>query len=175
MYVLRRIDSRPSRGPQWLRLLSLDQFGVGVTFEWSEELPGAAGDVFETLLEVRGRWPGPVGYTVVADWMVAVDSDRVAFEESRRELFSLKVRSIDAFYADFLLRRLNDHSQYTVLGLYGNREGLDQARRHPAIAKWARANPATKWGAREVRGVEAFQVAGRGGMFDRRGGYPAPP
>jgi len=174
MYVLRRIDTRPSHGPQWLRLLSLDQFGVGLTLEWSEELPGGAGDVFETLFEVHGRWRGSVGYAIAADWSVALDGNRVAFEESRRELSSLRARHVDAFYAGYLLRRVNDHSHYTALGLYGTRAGLDEARSQAAIAKWVEGNPPAKWGAREVSAAQAFQVAGRGGLFERRGGSRIP-
>jgi hypothetical protein len=174
MYVLRRSDNKPSRAQQWLRLLSLDQFGVGLTVEWSEEVPGAAGDVFETLFEVRGRWQGPLAFALSADWVVPLDSDRVAFEESRRELFSLRVRHSDTFYAEYLLRRVNDHSQYAALGLYGNRAGLDQACNHPAIRKWERANPAAKCGAREATGWESFQIAGGGSIFGGRAvDYPA--
>lgn len=168
MYVLRRTDTKPGHGPQWVRLLSLDQFGVAVTYEWSEEVPGGAGDAFETLIEVRGPWRRAPVYALAADWNVALDSDRPAFEASRRELFSLRARNIDTFYADYLLRRVNDHSQYTVVGLYGDRPGLDLARGHAAVRKWASANPPSKWGAREVGSMEAFQIAGHGGMFGGR-------
>ena len=75
----------------------------------------------------------------------------------------LRVGAIETFSVDYLLRRLDDANRLTVLGLYGNREGLDLARGHPEIVAWAKANPAAGWGATDESGMKLFRIASSDG------------
>ena len=159
MRVLRRADDGRAAGLKWLRLLPLDRSGVGILFEWRADPPPDIGDVFEIAAEVGGRWTGSPGFAVYADWAVAPEGDRAAFENSRRALFSLRADNIDTFHTDYLLRRADNENRLTVLGLYGDEAGVDLARGHPEIQEWAQANAPAQWGARDVSGLKLYRVA----------------
>ena len=109
---------------------------------------------------MRGRWAARPAVAVYADWVLAPNGDHAGFEQSRRDLFELRGQHIDGFFVDYLLRRVNDPHRFTVLGLYGDRAGLDLARSHPEIQAWAQSNTPTQWGARDETGMRLFRVAG---------------
>ncbi len=157
MFVLRRSGRNLGAGADRLVLEPLDGDGVAVIFAWSETVaPGA--DAFEILFDVGGRWRAAPRFAVFADWQVAPDGDAVGFRQSRFDLFTLRVGTIEVFCVDYLLRRVDDANRLTVLGLYGTREGLDLARGHPQIVAWAKAHPPARWGASDVSGMKLFRI-----------------
>jgi len=117
------------------------------------------GEVFEVVDITRGPWSGPPRFGIAADWVVAPDGDPAAFVASRRALFALRVAHIPSFHTDYLLSRIDDPGRYTVLGLYGDEQGLELARGHPSIRRWAEANSPAQCGARDVSGVHLFRIA----------------
>jgi hypothetical protein len=157
-FVSRRIGDDLKRGPNSVVLRPLDGTGPPTAFTWSAALPDGPGDHFESRFAVHGRWRAPPGFAVSADWLVAKGGDRAGFEESRLALFNLRIDAIGAFCVDYLLRRVDDPMRFTVLGLYGDRAGLDLARSHREIQSWATSNPASKWGVRDEGGMKLFTV-----------------
>ena len=120
----------------------------------------AEGEPFRLLVEVTGRWMGAPSYAVFAEWQVANHARAAAFEESRRRLFELRRQHLVTFAYDWLLCRLDRDDRYLVLGLYGDEEGLQLARGHPEIQRFAQAHPAGEYTATDVSGMHFFRVEG---------------
>jgi hypothetical protein len=163
MLVLRQSGDKAGAGPGRLLLAPLDPHGQGVSFAWAESTGHASGEAFEVMFSVKGRWQGPPGFAVYADWRIAPDGDSAGFVRSRRELFDLRVGAIDTFCADYLLDHADDPDCLTVLGLYGDQAGLESARNAPEIAAWAQEHPPALWGASEISGLKLFRVVAADG------------
>jgi len=118
----------------------------------------ASGQRFEAVAEVRGAAPEPPAFAVYADWEVGNPAHRTRFEETRRELFNVRAEHIESFICDFLLRRLDQPGHYTVIGLYGDEEGLRMCRSHPAVERFAGAHPVSEMTAKDLTGLRFYRV-----------------
>ena len=157
-------DLEKTAGPApSLVLRPLDGAGPAVRFDVFHDIDAArdaSGELFERVAELRGRWGAPAGYAVFADWRVENPSNTAAFEESRCGLFELRRRHLRTFAADWLLKRVDVPGHYTVLGLYGDEEGLRLCRAHPEVQRYAYAHPPASFGAVDVTGMRFFRVDG---------------
>ena len=143
-----------------LLLRPLDGDGPRVRFDLVDD-PGAGaagGEVFVRLAEVRGRWTGPAAYAVFADWRVDDPAREAGFVESRRGLFEVRRQHLPTFAADWLLKRVDAPGCYTVLGLYGDEEGLRLCRAHPEVQRFAQQYPPASLGATDASGMRFFRV-----------------
>lgn len=154
----------PEGADRWVRLAALWPPGRDVAYAWTDAAPGADCVAFEAIVETRGPLPVRPAFGITADWLVAPGGDVAGFIASREALFALRTEHIPVFHTDWLLRRVGEPNRFTVLGLYGDRFGLDQARGHPAIAAWNAANPAAAFGARDEHGVSLFEISGLLGL-----------
>ena len=83
-------------------------------------------------------------FAVLVDWSDIRVADRVAFEESRKELFELRQRHVKGFVANRLLRSLGDWTKYLVVQLYISWNALPQftAEFIPELQAFGRAHQA---------------------------------
>lgn len=115
---------------------------------------------YELLAAVRGRAVDQPRHGVFARWVVHDAAHAAGFEESRRELFTLRHEYIESFVIDLLLRsREADRHEYVVVGLYTDEAGPKLAREHPAIVEWASQHPPSLFTAEDITGMRFGSVA----------------
>ena len=141
--------------------------GEMTTYSFFAE-PPIGGEVFEVVAQVRGAWREPPGFAIFADWQVDEPAYCRAFEESRLTLFALRQQAIPSFHTDWLMRRPDLPGRYLVLGLYGERDGLQASREHPTIVTWASEHSADALTARDLHGARQYEIAeiSRGTLLD---------
>ena len=158
MHVSRTFGDDPDHVGKELHLLPLDGAEPGVVFRFDVGAD-SDGEVFEALGAIHGGWTEAPRFAVYGDWEVDREGDPTGFEASRLELSGLRRTHIDTFHTDYLLKRLSRPGSYTVLGLYGDEEGLRLCREHPAIRDWARNKAPAQWRAQDTSGVRLFRIA----------------
>ncbi len=143
-----------------LRALDVPTYSVRFDTFASESLARATGDeVYRLLFEVKGPWTDVPSHAVYAAWQVNDPTRAVLFEESRRQLFTLRSQVLATFAYDWLLKRLDHEGRYIVLGLYGDEEGATRlCREHPEVVRFVQANPATSFTAVDLTGLRCFRV-----------------
>ena len=115
---------------------------------------------YELRAAVRGRAEDQPRHGVFAWWVVRDAAYAAGFEQSRRELFTLRHEYIDSFVIDLLLRSTEgDRLYYVVVGLYTDETGPQLAREHPAIVEWASQHPPSLFTAEDITGMTFGSVA----------------
>jgi hypothetical protein len=121
------------------------------------ETSDARGTAYRIVHRVRGAFSADPPFGVSAIWLVDDERAREGFEESRRQLFKIRQENLPSFHSDILAEDARVPGRYLVLGLYGDEDGLDLCRTHPAVVDFARGSSVTQW-AREERSLETYTV-----------------
>lgn len=115
---------------------------------------------YEFLFSVRGSFEGEPEYAVFAEWQISNLGFASAFERNRRPLFELRLRHIEGFAFDWLLRHADEKGRYLLLGLYSDEEGRKLSHGHLEIQRLNQTHSPSRYTARDVYGVRFFHAEG---------------
>jgi hypothetical protein len=156
------------RAERWMLMRDRADVTRFVLFAWfrSEKAARAvSNEVYRTVVMVPGSWSKEPRFAAFAEWRLQEEFRASAFIENRKQLFELRARHIETFHADWLLQHVDDSSRYLVLGLYAAASGLEQARGHEDIRRFAQANPPALLTASDIYGVRNLDMVARAGKW----------
>lgn len=153
--------SVPQNATNYYELLPLSESDKFVRIDVFKELNQAKinnQDIYQNLFKVSGNSEDNPGFLIYAEWELEDPKKIDAFIKSRETLFNLRQKLLPSFSFDILTKHMNTSNQYLILGFYKDEEGLEQARNHPDIKKWATGNSASHFSAKDLFAPRRFII-----------------
>lgn len=153
--------SIPKNAINYYELIPLSGSDKFVRIDVFQELYQAEVDnqeIYQSLFKITGESEENPGFLIYAEWKLEDSTKINAFIKSRRTLFKLRQKLLPNFSFDILTKHLNKTNQYLILGFYKDETGLEQARNHPEIKKWAIGNSASHFSAKDLFSPKRFII-----------------